>query len=200
MRIDSARTVSYFGHDMRHPNTRNPRNIGRITRGAEERYWQATVARDRRADGTFVLAVRSTGIYCRPSCPARRPLRRNVVFFRNEQEAEGGGFRACLRCRPNEVAGSIALVQRAAKLLFACHPPIPTAHKKQRHDDRSRQRSQRRTNISPDLKQRLCQARPAAGGHPRYPRRLGMKHRRSYADDRSRQQEQRVIRGHGEQQ
>jgi len=102
---------------MRHPNTRNPRNIGRITRGAEERYWQATVARDRRADGTFVLAVRSTGIYCRPSCPARRPLRRNVVFFRNEQEAEGGGFRACLRCRPNEVAGSIALVQRAAKLL-----------------------------------------------------------------------------------
>lgn len=95
----------------------NARGTGQITRGAEERYWQATVARDRRADGTFVLAVRSTGIYCRPSCPARRPLRRNVVFFRTEQEAEGGGFRACLRCRPKEVAGSIALVQRAAKLL-----------------------------------------------------------------------------------
>jgi AraC family transcriptional regulator, regulatory protein of adaptative response / methylated-DNA-[protein]-cysteine methyltransferase len=100
---------------MRHTNTGN-----RITRETAERYWQATVARDRRADGTFVLAVRSTGIYCRPSCPARRPLRRNVVFFRNEQEAEGGGFRACRRCRPNEVAGAIALVQRAAKLLANC--------------------------------------------------------------------------------
>src|SRR2546426_8940718 len=79
------------------------------------RYWQATLARDSKADGTFVLAVRSTHIYCRPSCPARRPLRRNVVFFRTREEAEKQGYRACLRCRPNEVPGAVALVQRAMR-------------------------------------------------------------------------------------
>src|SRR5260370_14541410 len=63
------------------------------------------MTRDARADGTFVLAVRSTHIYCRPSCPARRPLRRNVIFFHTGAEAEKEGFRPCLRCRPNEVAG-----------------------------------------------------------------------------------------------
>ncbi len=78
------------------------------------RFWQATLARDSRADGTFVLAVRSTHIYCRPSCPARRPLRRNVIFFRTREEAEKQGYRPCRRCRPNEIAGPVALVQRAA--------------------------------------------------------------------------------------
>src|SRR5881296_3903133 len=77
------------------------------------RFWQATLARDSRADGTFVLAVRSTHIYCRPSCPARRPLRRNVTFFRTREEAENQGYRPCLRCRPNEISGQVALVQRA---------------------------------------------------------------------------------------
>lgn len=86
---------------------------------AAARYWQATLARDSRADGTFVLAVRSTHIYCRPSCPARRPLRRNVVFFRTREEAEKQGYRPCLRCRPNEISGSVALVQRAAQQLAA---------------------------------------------------------------------------------
>src|SRR5213594_584886 len=84
-----------------------------ITPHAAARYWRATLARDSRADGTFVLAVRSTHIYCRPSCPARRPLRRNVIFFRTREEAEKQGYRACLRCRPNEIAGPVALVQRA---------------------------------------------------------------------------------------
>src|SRR6266403_6058932 len=84
---------------------------------AAERYWRATMSRDARADGTFVLAVRSTHIYCRPSCPARRPLRRNVVFFRTGAEAEQQGFRPCLRCRPNEIAGPIVLVQRATREL-----------------------------------------------------------------------------------
>src|SRR6267154_1410208 len=84
---------------------------------AAARYWQATLARDSRADGSFVLAVRSTHIYCRPSCPARRPLRRNVTFFRTREEAEKQGYRPCLRCRPNEIAGPVALVQRAASQL-----------------------------------------------------------------------------------
>ena len=83
------------------------------------RYWRATLKRDARADGTFVLAVRSTRIYCRPSCPARRPLRRNVIFFRTREEAEKQGYRPCLRCRPNELAASASLVARAAQQLGA---------------------------------------------------------------------------------
>jgi AraC family transcriptional regulator of adaptative response/methylated-DNA-[protein]-cysteine methyltransferase len=88
-----------------------------IPAGTAARYWQATLERDRRADGKFVLAVRSTQIYCRPSCPARRPLRRNVIFYRTKEEAEKQGFRACRRCRPNEISGSAVLVGRAAREL-----------------------------------------------------------------------------------
>jgi len=89
------------------PNTK-------ITPRAAEQYWRATMARDARADGTFILGVSSTRIYCRPSCPARRPLRRNVVFFRTGEEAEKHGFRPCLRCKPNERSGALMLVERAA--------------------------------------------------------------------------------------
>jgi AraC family transcriptional regulator of adaptative response/methylated-DNA-[protein]-cysteine methyltransferase len=88
--------------------------VQNISAHAAARYWRATLARDSRADGSFVLAVRTTHIYCRPSCPARRPLRRNVTFFRTREEAEKLGYRPCLRCRPNEISGSVALVQRAA--------------------------------------------------------------------------------------
>jgi len=91
-----------------------------VPAGAAARYWRATISRDARADGTFVLAVRSTHIYCRPSCPARRPLRRNVVFFRTGAEAEQQGFRPCLRCRPNEIAGPVVLVERATRELAQC--------------------------------------------------------------------------------
>src|SRR3979490_976447 len=85
----------------------------RATRAAA-RYWRATITRDARADGTFVLAVRSTHIYCRPSCPARRTLRSHGLFFHAGGAAEKQGFRACRRCRPNEVAGPVALVERAS--------------------------------------------------------------------------------------
>jgi AraC family transcriptional regulator of adaptative response/methylated-DNA-[protein]-cysteine methyltransferase len=96
---------------------KNKQTESTIPPRAAARYWRATLSRDVRADGTFVLAVRSTHIYCRPSCPARRPLRRNVVFYRTREEAEKQGFRPCLRCRPNEVAGPVALVERASRLL-----------------------------------------------------------------------------------
>jgi AraC family transcriptional regulator, regulatory protein of adaptative response / methylated-DNA-[protein]-cysteine methyltransferase len=99
---------------MSHAQTKFDQDIS--TRAAA-RYWRATLARDSRADGSFVLAVRSTHIYCRPSCPARRPLRHNVTFFRTREEAEKQGYRPCLRCRPNEIAGPVALVQRAASQL-----------------------------------------------------------------------------------
>ena len=109
----------YGTTNMTHTQSNLSQAIGApaITPHAAARYWRATRARDSRADGTFVLAVRSTHIYCRPSCPARRPLRRNVTFFRTGEEAERNGYRACLRCRPNEISGPVALVQRAADLL-----------------------------------------------------------------------------------
>jgi len=62
--------------------------------------WEAVRARDRAADGSFVYAVRSTGIYCRPSCPSRKPNREQVMFFPLPEAAEQQGFRACQRCRP----------------------------------------------------------------------------------------------------
>ncbi|MBS1842011.1 MAG: bifunctional DNA-binding transcriptional regulator/O6-methylguanine-DNA methyltransferase Ada [Acidobacteria bacterium] len=90
-----------------------------------EQYWKATVARDSRSDGVFFLGVRSTRIYCRPSCPARRPLRRNVEFFKTQREAEQHGFRACLRCKPNEISASTALVQKSAALLAQSNEESP---------------------------------------------------------------------------
>src|SRR5258707_13676443 len=96
-------------------NRKNRKINSNIPPRAAARYWRATMTRDARADGTFVLAVRSTHIYCRPSCPARRPMRRNVVFFHTGAEAEKEGFRPCLRCRPNEVAGPGGAVGRARR-------------------------------------------------------------------------------------
>jgi AraC family transcriptional regulator of adaptative response/methylated-DNA-[protein]-cysteine methyltransferase len=66
--------------------------------------WDAVAARDRHADGRFVYAVTSTGVYCRPSCASRRPHRARVRFFDDPTAAERAGFRACKRCRPHETA------------------------------------------------------------------------------------------------
>lgn len=70
------------------------------------RRWQAVVGRDASLDGAFVFGVSSTGIFCRPSCPAKRPRRQNVCFFDHPLEAEQAGYRACLRCRPKAVDGN----------------------------------------------------------------------------------------------
>jgi AraC family transcriptional regulator of adaptative response/methylated-DNA-[protein]-cysteine methyltransferase len=66
----------------------------------EGQAWSALVSRDHRFDGVFVFAVATTGVYCRPSCPARRPRRENVSFFDGPSQAEAAGFRACRRCHP----------------------------------------------------------------------------------------------------
>lgn len=73
--------------------------------------WAAMQARDRSFDGSFVTGVLSTGIYCRPSCAARHPKRENVRFFAQAEQAEAAGLRACLRCRPNDVARDEAAVK-----------------------------------------------------------------------------------------
>jgi len=89
-----------FGHDRR--------MLMQTARPAEDdadaARWRAVSARDRRADGQFVYAVRSTGIYCRPSCASRRPRADRVAYFPTPDEAEAAGFRACRRCRPRDGA------------------------------------------------------------------------------------------------
>ena len=87
------------------------------TASAADGRWAAVVARDKAADGTFVTGVRTTGIYCRPSCTARRPLRENVSFYESNEEAEAAGFRACKRCKPNAPAGE---GEHTAKIAEAC--------------------------------------------------------------------------------
>ncbi|AZI57403.1 DNA-3-methyladenine glycosylase 2 family protein [Nakamurella antarctica] len=68
--------------------------------------YRAVETRDARFDGQFILAVRTTGIYCRPACPARKPLRRNAAFFPTAAAAQAAGFRACRRCLPDAAPGS----------------------------------------------------------------------------------------------
>ena len=89
-------------------------------------YWDAVAGRDRAMDGVFLYAVLSTGIYCRPSCPSKRPSRRNVVFFRTREAAEQAGFRACKRCKPQAApdAPHSGLVERVCRYIDG-HPDEP---------------------------------------------------------------------------
>lgn len=82
----------------------------------DEAFWRAVLNRDARFDGRVFFAVRSTGIYCRPSCPARRPRREQVVFFSIPEAAESAGFRSCRRCRPRSaeiIDPQVEMVRRA---------------------------------------------------------------------------------------
>src|SRR6188472_4188674 len=79
--------------------------------------WNAVQRRDHAADGTFVYSVRTTGVYCRPSCAARLPRRENVAFHETCADAERAGFRPCKRCRPNEPARAD---RQAAAVATAC--------------------------------------------------------------------------------
>ncbi|MGA2355156.1 MAG: bifunctional DNA-binding transcriptional regulator/O6-methylguanine-DNA methyltransferase Ada [Terriglobales bacterium] len=100
--------------ETRHSSGISERATERVSEGARERTldqiearrWQAVINRDRSLDGAFVFAVSSTGVFCRPSCPAKRARRENVTFFDHPLQAEQSGYRACLRCRPKAVDGS----------------------------------------------------------------------------------------------
>jgi AraC family transcriptional regulator, regulatory protein of adaptative response / methylated-DNA-[protein]-cysteine methyltransferase len=103
-----------------------PGNSGTIARrstkppeatNAEAAYWGVVVARDRTFDGTFVYAVATTGVYCRPSCAARLAKRENVTFYANTEEARRAGFRPCKRCKPDELPRDPHNVQ---KITEAC--------------------------------------------------------------------------------
>jgi AraC family transcriptional regulator, regulatory protein of adaptative response / methylated-DNA-[protein]-cysteine methyltransferase len=91
---------------MRSNMTTNTTAEGRTARlfRSDDQRWEAVRRRDRGADGTFCCAVRTTGIYCRPSCSARLPRRGNVEFYATPAQAEAAGYRACKRCKPKEAA------------------------------------------------------------------------------------------------
>ncbi len=82
----------------------------------DEVWWQASVDRDERFRNLFVLAVRTTGIYCRSTCPARRPKRENARFFATPEEAKRAGFRACKRCKPDEIDAGDPAVELAHRI------------------------------------------------------------------------------------
>ena len=117
------------------PPPRSPRSAARTAartgepaaRRADDPRWTAVLARDRAADGRFVYAVRTTGIFCRPSCPARRPRPGNVSFHATPAAAEAAGFRACRRCRPGQPAGGDGHAEAVARIcrLLATADPAP---------------------------------------------------------------------------
>jgi AraC family transcriptional regulator of adaptative response/methylated-DNA-[protein]-cysteine methyltransferase len=86
----------------------------------DDRRWQAVQARDVSADGRFWYGVRSTGVYCRPACPSRQPLRDNVRFYLDLADAVRDGLRPCERCKPDAVAGNRPADGEAAKIAAVC--------------------------------------------------------------------------------
>ena len=88
---------------------------------ADDDAWRAVLARDRAFDGRFVTGVLSTGIYCRPSCPARHPRRENVRFFSDGAAARGAGLRACRRCSPDDMARDERAVRQAIEAIKASY-------------------------------------------------------------------------------
>jgi AraC family transcriptional regulator of adaptative response/methylated-DNA-[protein]-cysteine methyltransferase len=83
--------------------------------------WESVLHRDASADDRLLYGVTTTGIYCRPSCPSRRPKRGNVAFFSTADAAERAGFRACHRCRPDRAKASTSAVERARNYIDS-HP------------------------------------------------------------------------------
>lgn len=88
-----------------------------MTRIDDDQAWAAFERRDRGFDGQIIGAVKTTGIYCKPSCPARRPKRQHVQFFASGEEARTAGYRPCLRCRPDEVGRDREAVTEAVRLI-----------------------------------------------------------------------------------
>jgi AraC family transcriptional regulator of adaptative response/methylated-DNA-[protein]-cysteine methyltransferase len=101
-----------------------------MKRTRDDARWDLLVRRDPRADGSFWYGVKTTGVFCRPSCPSRRPKRENVVFFADVPEAERAGFRPCRRCRPESGPRGwrhLETIVRACRRIDEAEEPIPLA-------------------------------------------------------------------------
>ena len=106
-----------------------PPRLAALPAMTDDALWRAVEARDARLNGLFVYAVRSTGIYCRPSCPSRRPRRDRAVFFASPAAAEAGGFRPCRRCLPREEAArdpQLDLAVRVCRAIEAHEEGMPS--------------------------------------------------------------------------
>jgi len=106
--------VASLAPDREAPRSRFVSNVSRLD---ADTAWAAFMRRDRSWDGRIFGAVKTTGIYCKPSCPARRPKREHVEFFASGEEARAAGYRSCLRCKPDEVGRDREAVARAVKLI-----------------------------------------------------------------------------------
>ncbi len=140
----------------------------------DEVRWAAVLARDPAADGAFVLGVRTTGIYCRPTCPARRPRRENVAFYPDPAAARAAGLRACLRCEPDAaperrvaaqaVAAAAAMIE-AAVADEAPAPPLDALAARAGYAPHHFHRMFRRqTGVTPAAYARALRARRAEAG------------------------------------
>jgi AraC family transcriptional regulator of adaptative response/methylated-DNA-[protein]-cysteine methyltransferase len=98
--------------------------VSNVSRLDLDTAWAAFERRDRSWDGRVIGAVKTTGIYCKPSCPARRPKREHVEFFVSGDEARAAGYRSCLRCRPDEVGRDREAVAKAVKMIEAAEEPL----------------------------------------------------------------------------
>jgi AraC family transcriptional regulator of adaptative response/methylated-DNA-[protein]-cysteine methyltransferase len=86
---------------MPRPERKPPiRDAARQSKAQTNTRWAAVMERDARFDGKFLYAVKTTGVYCRPACPSRRPNRENVIFYETSGDARRAGFRPCERCHP----------------------------------------------------------------------------------------------------
>ena len=113
--------MASFAPVMDRPKSSAVDNVSRLD---VDTAWAAFERRDRSWDGRVIGAVKTTGIYCKPSCPARRPKREHVEFFDSGEEARTAGYRACLRCKPDEVGRDREAVAKAVKLIEATEDPL----------------------------------------------------------------------------
>jgi AraC family transcriptional regulator of adaptative response/methylated-DNA-[protein]-cysteine methyltransferase len=103
----------------RKANEHKSEPVTNVSRLDADTAWAAFMRRDRSWDGRVIGAVKTTGIYCKPSCPARRPKRENVEFFAIGAEARAAGYRPCMRCKPDEVGRDREAVAKAVKVIEA---------------------------------------------------------------------------------
>jgi AraC family transcriptional regulator of adaptative response/methylated-DNA-[protein]-cysteine methyltransferase len=106
--------MASLAHDIAAPRSTMMDNVSRLD---ADTAWAAFMRRDRSWDGKILGAVHTTGIYCKPSCPARRPKRENVTFYTRAEEARAAGYRPCLRCKPDEVGRDREAVAKAIKII-----------------------------------------------------------------------------------
>jgi len=99
-------------------------SVNNVVRLDVDSAWAAFERRDRSWDGRVIGAVKTTGIYCKPSCPARRPKREHVEFFATAEEARAAGYRSCMRCKPDEVGRDREAVAKAVKLIETAEEPL----------------------------------------------------------------------------